>query len=65
VPHSIGWISPAMVRVRRPEGDLFLGQVALLEVLVHQFSLASAAASTIFSRHSLAARSRSAGISSK
>jgi hypothetical protein len=61
VPHSIGWISLAMVRVRRTLLDFVLGQVAFFEVLVHQLFVGFGGASTIFSRHSLQVVTRSAG----
>ncbi len=62
-PHSIGWISPAIVRVRRP--NLISSSVSTLpsRYLSISSSLASAAASTIFSCHVSASSFSSAGIS--
>ena len=50
----MGWISVAMVRWRRPLLDLGFRSVTFFQVLVHQVFEASAAASTMFSRHFLA-----------
>ena len=62
-PHSIGGISPAMVRWRMP--SLISASVSALpsRYLCISSSLASAADSTIFSRHSLDDSRSSAGIS--
>ena len=63
VPHSIGWISVAIVRVRMP--SLISSSVSSPDsrYLFISSSLASAAASTMFSRHLSASALRSAGIS--
>ncbi|MDT4853702.1 hypothetical protein FQZ97_879790 [compost metagenome] len=65
VPHSIGWISVASVRTRRPWVISSSVKSPSSRYLFISSSLASAAASTIFSRHSLACSRSSAGISSK
>ena len=63
VPHSIGWISVAMVRVRMP--SLISSSVSspLSRYLFISSSLASAAASTMFSRHFWASANCAAGMS--
>ena len=64
LPHSIGWISPAIVRMRMPA--LISASVSSPDsrYLFISSSLASAAASTICSRHFSASACSSAGISS-
>ena len=63
VPHSIGWISVAIVRVRMP--SLISASVSSPDsrYLFISSSLDSAAASTMFSRHFCASATSSAGIS--
>ena len=64
-PHSIGWISPAMVRVRMPSLDLGLGQLARLRgTCSSALRSTSAAASTmLLAPLRAASASSSAGIS--
>ena len=53
VPHSIGWISAAIVRVRMPSLISASDSSPASRYLFISSSLASAAASTMFSRHFL------------
>ncbi len=63
VPHSMGWISVASVRARMPCLISSSDRSPSSRYLFISSSLASAAASTIFSRHSLACACSSAGMS--
>ncbi|CFU78746.1 Uncharacterised protein [Bordetella pertussis] len=63
VPHSIGWISPAMVRWRSATLMSSSSSEPVSRYLFISSSDDSAAASTSFSRHSLAVPSSSAGMS--
>ena len=62
-PHSIGTISPAIVRSRRPDLISSTESSPSSRYLFISSSFASAALSTIFSRHSFAMSTRSAGMS--
>ena len=62
-PHSIGTISPAIVRRRRPRLISSAVRSWPSRYLFISSSLASAALSTIFSRHSFASSARSDGMS--
>jgi len=64
VPHSMGWISVAIVRVRRPALISSSVSSPVSRYLFISSSLASAAASIICSRHFWHSASRSAGIGS-
>jgi hypothetical protein len=61
-PHIIGTISLAIVRWRRPALISSGDRSPVSRYLFISSSFASAALSNIFSRHSLAVASRSAGI---
>ena len=63
VPQNMGWISAAMVRVRMPSLISSSDRSPDSRYLFIRSSLASAAASTMFSRHFWASASRSAGMS--
>ena len=63
LPHSIGTISLAMVRLRMPWRISSSVSGMPARYFSSKSSLASAAASTIFSRHSVAEASRSSGMS--
>ncbi|VCQ35218.1 Uncharacterised protein [Burkholderia pseudomallei] len=63
VPHSIGWISHAIVRSRSALTMSASGRSPSSRYLFIRSSLASAAASTIFSRHSWQVSASSAGMS--